>query len=106
MPTNWSLYSVSRTVDGVSTGTPNVAQNKITGINAKTGQTTVCTFTNRGLITGSVTYTVIVANLTAESVSLFSLNDDKFGDLNGVGTCATSGTIVGNGSYNCSFRRH
>jgi hypothetical protein len=104
-PTNWSLYTVSCTVDGVSTGTANVAQNKITGINAKTGQTTVCTFTNKGLITGSVTYTVTVANLTAEAVSLFSLNDDKFGNLNGVGTCATGGTIAGSGSYSCSFTK-
>jgi hypothetical protein len=104
-PTNWSLQNVSCTVDGQSTGTKNVAQNKITGITAKTGQTTVCTFTNAGLLSGSVTYTVTVTNLTAEAVSLFSLNDDKFGNLNGTGTCATGGTIAGSGNYSCTFTK-
>ena len=46
-----------------------------------------------------------VTTLTAEAVSLFSLNDDKFGNLNGVGTCAPGGTIAGSGSYSCSFTK-
>ena len=105
MPNGWTLQSVSCTVDGVATGTPTVAQNKVTGITTKTGQTTVCTFNNTGLLSGDVTYTITINNLTAEAVSLFSLNDDKFGNLNGVGTCATGGTIAGSGSYTCSFTK-
>jgi len=104
-PSNWSTQSVSCSVDGVSTGTANVAQSKITGIAAKTGQTTVCTFSNTGLLTGPVTYTVSVTNLSPETASLFSLSDDKFGNLNGVGTCATGGMIAGNGTYTCSFTK-
>jgi hypothetical protein len=105
MPSSWSLQNVSCVVDGVSTGTKNVAQSKITGIITKTGQTTVCTFSNTGQLSGDVTYTITVANLTAEPVSLFSLNDDKFGNLSGVGNCATGGTIGGNLSYTCSFTK-
>jgi len=105
MPGGWTLQSVSCTIDGAATGTPTVAQNKITGITTRTGQTTVCTFNNTGLLSGSVTYTITVNNLTAEAVTLFSLNDDKFLNLNGVGTCATGGVIAGSGSYTCSFTK-
>jgi hypothetical protein len=105
LASNWSLQSVSCVVDGVSTGTANVAQKKITSIATKTGQTTVCTFSNTGLLSGNVTYTITVNNLTQEAVSLFSLNDDKFGNLNSVGTCATGGTIAGSGSYTCTFTK-
>jgi hypothetical protein len=105
MASNWTLTNVVCTVDGVSTGTKNVAQSKITGIAAKTGQTTVCTFSNSGVLTAPVTYTVTVTNLTTEAVSLFSLNDDRFGNLNTVGTCVTGGTIAGSGSYSCYFTK-
>jgi hypothetical protein len=113
LPTNWQLSSVACRVDdvpgGTATGTANVAQNEITAITVKTGQTTTCTFTNSGLISGNVTYTIVVTNNGLESVSLFSLNDDKFGNLNGTGTCATGGTILGTGSgtntYTCTFTK-
>ena len=105
LPSFWALTNVSCSVDGTSTGTANVAQNKITGITVKTGQTTVCTFTNGGQITGNVTYTITVTNLSAEAAALDALSDDKFGNLNGVGTCATGGTIAGSGSYSCQFTK-
>jgi hypothetical protein len=51
-----------------------------------------------------VTFSVTVTNQNAESVTLDSLVDDVFGDLDGVGTCATGGTIAGGGgTYSCSF---
>jgi hypothetical protein len=105
MASNWSLANITCVVDGVATGTKNLAQNKITGITAKTGQTTICTFSNSGLLSGPVTYTVTVTNLTLEPVSLFSLDDDKFGNLNGVGTCAIGGTIVSGTPYSCTFTK-
>jgi hypothetical protein len=105
MPSNWSLQSVSCVVDGVSTGTANVAQNKITSVATKTGQTTVCTFSNTGLLSGSVTYTITVTNLSLEAATLDSLKDDKFGNLNGVGTCTAGGTISGGQSYSCTFNK-
>ena len=55
---------------------------------------------------GSVTYTITVKNITAEPVTLNTLSDDKFGNLNGVGTCAVSQTLAGNGSYTCTFTRN
>ncbi len=50
-----------------------------------------------------VTFTVVVTNNTGESVTLDSLTDSDFGDLDGEGTCATGGSIVGFGSFTCSF---
>lgn len=52
---------------------------------------------------GSVTFTVVVTNTSVESVTLTSLTDTDFGNLNGQGTCATGGTIVAGGTYSCSF---
>jgi hypothetical protein len=54
---------------------------------------------------GSVVFTFVVTNNSAESVTLTSLTDDRFGDLNGQGTCATGGTIVAGGSYTCSVTK-
>ena len=53
-----------------------------------------------------VTYTVRVNNTAADydsPLTLNYLNDNKFGDLNGQGTCATGGTIAFGGYYECSF---
>jgi len=53
---------------------------------------------------GSVTYTVTVTNTSIEAVTLTSLSDNVFGNLNGQGSCATGGTIAANGgTYTCSF---
>ncbi len=50
-----------------------------------------------------VTFYVTVYNNTAADVSLTSLVDNVFGNLNGVGTCDTGGTISANSSYSCQF---
>jgi hypothetical protein len=105
LASGWQLSGVSCKIDNVTAGTPNVAQSKITAIAVKTGQTTVCTFSNAGVITGNVTYTITVNNLVLEAATLDALTDDKFGNLNGVGSCATGGTIAGNGSYSCQFTK-
>jgi uncharacterized repeat protein (TIGR01451 family) len=52
---------------------------------------------------GSVTYTVVVNNTSLEMVTLTSLVDDKFGNLNGQGTCVTGGSIAPGSSYTCTF---
>ena len=52
---------------------------------------------------GDSTFTFTVSNQTAETFYLSSLVDDKFGDLNGKGTCVTPQTIAGMGSYSCSY---
>ena len=86
------------------------------------GETVSCTFTNDPLPnisvtktpnpasvpeTGaSVTFSIQVTNNTAEAVTLDSLTDSVFGNLNGLGTCATGATIAGNSSYNCSFSQN
>jgi hypothetical protein len=54
---------------------------------------------------GSVSYAVAVTNNSAEAVTLTALTDDKFGNLNGQGTCATGGNIAAGGTYNCSFSK-
>lgn len=53
----------------------------------------------------SVTYTVSVRNDAVEGFTLNSLIDDKFGDLNGVGTCAVPQTIASGAAYTCTFTK-
>ena len=56
----------------------------------------------------TVTYTVRVNNTSAtydSPMQLTSLMDDKFGDLNGLGTCATGGYIAFASYYECSFNK-
>ena len=51
---------------------------------------------------GNVTFTFLVENIGVEDVTLTSLNDTVFGDLDGQGTCATGGLIAVGDSYTCS----
>ena len=52
---------------------------------------------------GSATFQVIVTNTSPESVTISSIVDDVYGDLNGVGTCASGATLAAGASYTCSF---
>ncbi len=56
---------------------------------------------------GDVGYTVKVANGSqVEALHLTSLMDDKFGDLDGKGTCDVPQSIAVGGSYTCTFTEH
>ncbi|HEY70668.1 MAG TPA: hypothetical protein G4O08_08810 [Anaerolineae bacterium] len=51
-----------------------------------------------------VTYSLTVTNTSAEDLTLNSLIDDIYGDLNGKGTCSVPQTLAASGgSYSCSF---
>jgi len=50
-----------------------------------------------------VEFTVEVYNTGVEPVTLISLVDDIFGDLNGQGNCAIPNIIPADGSYTCNF---
>lgn len=51
-----------------------------------------------------VTFQVRVANLSSETLTLDSLIDDVFGDLNGQGDCSTPQTLSAEGgAYQCAF---
>src|SRR5207245_1252832 len=52
---------------------------------------------------GTFTFSVTVTNPSPVSLTLTSLVDNIYGDLNGKGTCATGGRIAALGSYTCSF---
>ncbi|MCA1683654.1 MAG: hypothetical protein LC708_00765, partial [Actinobacteria bacterium] len=55
---------------------------------------------------GDFTFTVTVTNTSFKQVTLTSLDDDKYGDLNGRGSCKTGPTVVlapNGGIYTCSF---
>ncbi len=55
---------------------------------------------------GSVQYTVQVRNTSsAVGVTISSLVDDRFGNLNGQGTCVVPQTIALNGTYTCTFSK-
>ncbi len=52
---------------------------------------------------GDATFTFLVENIGPEDVTLTSLTDDAFGNLNGQGDCVLPQVIVIGGSYSCSF---
>jgi uncharacterized repeat protein (TIGR01451 family) len=53
---------------------------------------------------GNVTFTVRVENESAmDSVTINSLSDDVYGDLNGQGACAVPQTITAGEAYTCAF---
>jgi Flp pilus assembly protein TadG len=52
---------------------------------------------------GDVTFSITINNTGEQDLTLESLVDDVFGDLNGQGSCTTGGTIPVGGSYSCSF---
>ena len=52
---------------------------------------------------GLVTFSVDVHNTSGFAVTLTTLTDTVYGDLNGKGTCATGGTIAADGHYTCTF---
>lgn len=54
---------------------------------------------------GNVTFTFVVTNNSLEALSLKTLDDNKFGDLNGQGTCSVPRTIAGSGSYTCAVTK-
>ncbi len=104
IPTNWQLDNAACVPVGSSSFNNTDA---VSGIQVQTGSTTVCTFENSWFFTGPVTYTVVVTNHSLEVVTLDLLLDDKFGDLNGRGDCATGQVLAASGqsgdSYSCSF---
>src|SRR5207253_1522050 len=52
---------------------------------------------------GQFTFNITVTNTSFEPVTVVSLTDDVYGNLNGRGTCAIGAVIPAGGSYRCSF---
>jgi len=52
---------------------------------------------------GTFTFDVSVINIGVAPLTLTTLIDNVYGNLNGKGTCATGGTIAAGTSYTCSF---
>ena len=52
---------------------------------------------------GTITFSVTVHNTSPEAVTLDSLTDDVYGNLDGMGTCASGGTIAAGATYGCAF---
>jgi hypothetical protein len=53
---------------------------------------------------GDVTFTFMINNTSAvDTVTIDSLTDSIYGDLNGLGDCTVPQTIEAGGSYTCSF---
>ncbi len=54
---------------------------------------------------GTVQYDVLVANVSPTPVTLLTLEDDLYGDLNGKGSCSVPQELIGlNSLYFCSFQ--
>ena len=55
---------------------------------------------------GPITFSIVITNISVSSdpVTINSLTDDIYGDLNGKGDCSVPQTLAGNGgAYSCSF---
>ena len=52
---------------------------------------------------GAFTFHITVTNTSFEPVTVVSLTDDVYGNLNGRGTCAIGAVIPAGGSYRCQF---
>ncbi len=53
---------------------------------------------------GAFTFDVVVTNTSFEPVTVTSLTDDVYGNLDGRGTCAVGAVLVANGgTYSCTF---
>ncbi|MCA1684071.1 MAG: hypothetical protein LC708_02960, partial [Actinobacteria bacterium] len=52
---------------------------------------------------GTFTFSVTVNNTSTQVLTLTSLVDDIYGDLNGKGTCSVPQTLAVGGSYTCTF---
>ena len=52
---------------------------------------------------GAFTFHVTINNTSFEPVTVVSLTDDVYGNLNGRGTCAIGAVIPAGGSYRCQF---
>ena len=55
---------------------------------------------------GDVTFTIDVTNSGTRPVTLESLVDDLYGDLDGVGTCTVPQLVDPGRTYTCSFTQH
>ncbi len=57
---------------------------------------------------GPVTFTVNVANVGPEAITITTITDDVYGDLATQGTCTTAvGTVIAiSGTYSCSFTQN
>ena len=53
---------------------------------------------------GTFTFNVLVTNTSAEPLTITSLTDDVYGNLNGRGTCAIGAVLAPGGTYACSFQ--
>ena len=54
---------------------------------------------------GNVVFTFVVTNNSSEPFILNSLTDDRFGDLDGQGTCDVPQTIAAGGTYTCAVTK-
>jgi len=52
---------------------------------------------------GSVDFTVLVSNTSSEPITLSTLVDNQFGNMNGQGSCSVPQVIPQGGSYSCTF---
>jgi len=76
---------------------------RITGVPPTIVSTKVATPTSQLEPGGSFSFAFTVTNTGAEAVTVTSLVDDIYGDLNGRGTCAIGARLPANGSYTCTF---
>ncbi len=91
-------------VDGTTAELSATASVSISDVPSSMGVTKTASPTHVSEPGGVVTFTVRVDNSsTVDTVSIESLVDDVYGDLDGRGGCAVPQSLVAGGTYSCSF---
>ena len=120
LPSNWNLININCSVVSPNGGSQNITRPSVS-INLKEGENVTCTFSNERELApvievtktanptsvpetgGNVTFTFSVENMSNEQLTLTSLVDNIFGNLDGQGTCDVPQTLAVGGSYSCSI---
>lgn len=122
-PLRPGVYSVTELVTELGWQTTSSCDNgnPTTAISLASGSQVSCTFINTDVSAemsldltanptevvapgADVTYAVLIRNTSrSQSITINELTDNRFGNLNGKGTCAIPQTIVAGGNYNCTY---
>jgi hypothetical protein len=102
---SWTLTTATCVVDGGSAGIYKPGTRGFDDIIVKSGQTTICTFTNNGSYTTNVNFTIEVENTGTVGVTLTYLNDSVFGTVASLAECNALGTLAPGAKYSCTFTR-
>jgi len=123
LPSNWNLLNINCSVVSPNGGSWNITEPSVS-INLKEGENVTCIFSNERELApeievtktanptsvpetgGNVTFTFSIENKSNEQLTLNSLTDTVFGNLDGQGTCDVPQTLAIGGTYSCTLTKY